>query len=107
MVANKVFKVVLRNDLQVGTKIIDSVWAMKKKSNGMLHGRMNAREFKQDKGQHYYGTTIISPVTNSATITIVLTLMIMASMLAHVVDVKGAFLHGEFEDGEIIHMKIP
>ncbi len=22
-------------------------------------------------------------------------------------DVKGAFLHGEFEDGEIIHMKIP
>jgi hypothetical protein len=34
-------------------------------------------------------------------------LMIMASMLAHVVDVKGAFLHGEFEDGEIIHMTIP
>jgi hypothetical protein len=33
--------------------------------------------------------------------------MIMAGMLAHVVDVKGAFLHGEFEDGEIIHMKIP
>jgi hypothetical protein len=33
--------------------------------------------------------------------------MIMASMLAHVVDVKGAFLHGEFEDGEIIHMKVP
>ena len=31
----------------------------------------------------------------------------MASMPAHVVDVKGAFLHGEFEDGEIIHMKIP
>ena len=34
--------------------------------------------------------------------------MIMASMLAHhVVDVKGAILHGEFEDGEIIHMKVP
>ncbi len=31
----------------------------------------------------------------------------MASMLAHVVDVKGAFLHGEFEDGEIIHLKVP
>jgi hypothetical protein len=36
-----------------------------------------------------------------------LTLMIMADMLAHVVDVKGAFLHGEFEDGEVIHMKVP
>jgi len=34
-------------------------------------------------------------------------LMIMASMLTHVVDVEGVFLHGEFEDREIIHMKIP
>jgi hypothetical protein len=59
------------------------------------------------EGQHYNDTTISSPVTNSATIRIVLTLMIMASMLAHVVDVKGAFLHGEFEDGEIIHLKVP
>ena len=86
MVTNKVFEVVLRKDLPVGTEIIDSVWAMKKKSNGTLHGRMNAREFKQVKGQQYDGTTIISPVTNSATIRIVLMLMIMASMLAHVVD---------------------
>jgi hypothetical protein len=107
MVANKVFEVVLRKDLQAETKIINSVWAMKKKSNGTLRGRMNARGFKQVEGQHFDGTTISSPVTNSATIRIVLTLMIMANMLAHVVDVKGAFLHGEFEDGEIIHMKIP
>jgi len=38
MVANKVFEVVLRNDLQAGTKIIDSVWVMKKKSNGRMCG---------------------------------------------------------------------
>ena len=95
MVANKVFKMVLRKDLPAGTKIINSIWAMKKKSNGMLRGRINAREFKQVKGQHYNSTTISSPVTNSATIRIVLTLMIMASMLEHVVDVKRAFLHGE------------
>ncbi len=66
---------------------------------------MNARGFKQVEGQHHDGTTISSPVTNSATIRIVLTLMIMTDMLAHVVDVKGAFLHGEFKDGEVIHMK--
>jgi hypothetical protein len=100
-----VFEVVLRKDLPVGMKIIDSIWAMEKKSNCMLRGLMNARRFKQVKGQHYYGRTISSPVTNSATIRIVLTLMIMTSMLAHVVDVKGAFLHGEFEDWKIIHMK--
>jgi len=39
-------------------------------------------------------------------IRIVLTVMIMSSMLAHVVDVKGTFLHGEFEDGGIMHMKV-
>jgi len=72
----------------------------------MLCGRMNARVFKQVEGQHYNDMTISSLVINSATIRIMLMLMIMASMLAHVVDVKGAFLHGEFEDREIIHMKV-
>ena len=106
MLTNKVLEVVLQKDLPLGTKLIDSIWAMKKKSNGTLCGRMNARGFKQVEGQHYDGTTISSPVTNSATIRIVLTLMIMADMLAHVVVVKGAFLHGEFEDKEVIHMKV-
>ena len=68
---------------------------------------MNARGFKQVEGQHYNGMAISSLVTNSATIRIVLMLMIMADMLAHVVDFKGAFLHGENEDRKIIHMKIP
>jgi hypothetical protein len=107
MVKCKVFKPVLKSNLPPGTKIIDSVWAMKIKSNGTLHGRINARGFKQVEGQHYDGTTISSPVTNSANNRIVLVLMVMANMIAHVVDVKGAFLHGEFEDGKKIHMKIP
>ncbi len=107
MLTNKVFKVVLPMDLPLGSKLIDCIWAMKMESNGMLRGQMNARGFKQVEGQHYNGMTISSLVTNLATIRIVLMLMIMASMLAHVVDVKGAFLHGEFEDGEIIHMKVP
>ncbi len=33
--------------------------------------------------------------------------MVMADMIAHVIDVKGAFLHGEFEDGKKIRLKIP
>jgi hypothetical protein len=33
--------------------------------------------------------------------------MAMANMIAHVADIKGAFLHGEFEDREKTHMKIP
>ena len=47
------------------------------------------------------------PVTNAATIRIVLVLLVMAIMIAHVVNVKGVFLHGDFKDGKKIHMKIP
>ncbi len=46
-------------------------------------------------------------MTNAATIRIVLVLMVMGNMMAHIVDVKGAFLHGEFEDGENVYMTIP
>ena len=106
MLHNNVFKTVMIAYLPPETKLIDRVWAMKKKSKGFLHGRINARGFKQAEGRHYEGTTISSPVTNAATNRIVLMLMVMAGMIAHVVDVKGAFLHGDFEDGKKIHMKI-
>ena len=33
--------------------------------------------------------------------------MVMVSMIAYIIDVKGAFLHGEFEDGEKVHMAVP
>ena len=36
-----------------------------------------------------------------------MTIMIMAGWVANVVDVKGAFLHGEFTDGEEIYMEVP
>jgi hypothetical protein len=108
ILANEMFEVVLKKDLTTGTKVIDSIWAMKNKSSRMLCGQTNARGFKQIKGQHFDGTTISSPVTNTAMIRIVLTLMVsMASMIAHVVDVQEAFLHGQFEYGELIHMKNP
>ena len=107
MLHNNVFKTVMIANLPHGTKLIDSVWAMEKKSNGVLCGRINARGFMQVEGQHDDGTTISLPVTNAVTIRIVLTLMVMAGMIAHVVNVKGAFLYGDFEDGKKIHMKLP
>ena len=94
MVKNKVSEVVKRKDLLPGTKVIDSTWACKKKSNGTLCRRLNARGFKQKEGQHYNGSSIHAPVTNPAIIRIIVTLMLMAGMVSAVVDVKGAFLHG-------------
>ena len=107
MVENKVFTVIKKSELEPGTKIIDSTWACKKKSNGTLRGRLNARGFKQVDGTHYDGSSIHAPVTNPATIRIVLTLMLMGNMKSEVVDVNGAFLKGDIEDGEVIHMEVP
>jgi hypothetical protein len=107
MVHNKVIEPVSLSDLSKNEKVIDTTWAMKKKSSGILRGRVNVRGFKQIDGQHYNGTSISAPVTNAMTIKLALTWMLMRSGIAHVVDVKGAFLYGEFEDGEKVYIKIP
>ena len=101
------FEVVKRKNLPPGTKVIDSTWACKKKGNGTLRGRLNARGFKQREGKHYDGSSIHAPVTNPATIRTIMTLMLMAGMTLAVVDVKGALLHGYIEDNKEIHMEVP
>jgi hypothetical protein len=100
VVHNKVFDPVSLSDLSKNEKVIDTTWAMKKKSSGTLRGRVNVRGFKQIDGQHYNGTSISAPVTNAMTIKLALTWMLMCTGIAHVIDAKGAFLYGEFEDGE-------
>jgi hypothetical protein len=97
MVHNKVFEPVSLSDLSNNEKVIDTTWAMKKRSSGTLRGRVNVQGFKQIDGQHYNGTSISAPVTSAMTIKLALTWMLMCSGIAHVVDVKGAFLYGEFE----------
>lgn len=107
MVKNEVWDAVRKADLPAGVKPIDSTWACKKKSSGKLRGRLNARGFKQVDGVHFDGSSIHSPVTNAATIRIVLVLMLMAAWTGHLTDVNGAFLLGKFTDGEEIYMKVP
>ena len=77
-----------RKNLPPSTKVIDITWACKKISNGTLHGRLNARGFKQREGQHYDGSSIHAPVTNPATIRIIMNLMLMDGMVSAVVDAK-------------------
>lgn len=107
MVKNKAWEVVKREDVPKGMKIIDSTWACKKKSNGKLRGRLNARGFKQVEGVHYDGSSIHSPVTNAVTIRILLVLMILAGWIGLLNDVHGAFLLGLFTEGEQIYMEVP
>ena len=107
MLKNGVFEAVPRSEIPHGNRAIDSMWACKKKSNGILRGRLNARYFKQINRTHYDSSSIHAPVTNAVTIRIVMILMLMTEWVASVVDVKGVFLHGEFTDDEDIFMEVP
>jgi hypothetical protein len=100
MVKSGVFEKVKLRKFPSDVKVIDTTWAMKKKSNGTLCGRINVHGFKQVEGQHYDVLSISAPVMNGMTIKLVLTLMLASGGIAHVVNIKGAFLHGEFNNGE-------
>ncbi len=79
----------------------------KKKSTRKLRGHLNSCRFKQVEGVHNGRTSTHALVANAGTIQIVSILMIMADWQGQIVDLKGAFLHGEFKDGEVIYMKVP
>ena len=93
---HKVFKPVHRKEVPKDKKILTSTWAMKKKSSGAYRARVNARGFEQVPGEHYNKTRISSPTVNDVTIRIILCLMIMATWYAELIDIYGAFLHGDF-----------
>ena len=81
---------------------------MKNKTNGKLHGRLNARGYEQMDGKHYYSDSIAAPVTNPNTICIVWTLMAMnPNWVAIVIDVEGACLQGKLTNGEKMHIEVP
>jgi hypothetical protein len=52
-------------------------------------------------------TQISSPVVNKITVRMVLTLICIARWCAMLLDEKGAFLCGNFENGEKIYMEVP
>jgi hypothetical protein len=101
-----VFEETKREDVPEGSKILTSTWAMKKKADGTQRARINARGYEQVDGVHY-DESKAAPVVNDTTFRIVMVLMVMASFYAIVNDVKGAFLHGDFEPGERLFMDVP
>jgi hypothetical protein len=58
-------------------------------------------QFKQIEGVHYNGSSTHKPVSNACTIQIVLMLMLMVDWHGRIVDIKGAFLDGEFKDSNM------
>jgi histone deacetylase 1/2 len=88
--------------------IIDCKWVyhIKKNVDGTIDrykACLVAKGFKQRHGIDYEGT--FSPVAKSATIRIVLTIVVSRSWSLRQLDVKNAFLHGVLE--EEVYMKQP
>ena len=107
MTEHAVWRAVPRSMVPKWAKILTSTWAMKQKADGTLRARINARGFEQSAGEHYKEDGISSPVVNEASIFIILILLIMARMYGELNDVKGAFLNGQFSQGEKLYMKVP
>jgi hypothetical protein len=108
MVTMRVWKAVPPSAVPPNKMLLTTTWACKLKSNGTHRARLNARGFQQIPGEHYDPKSVAAPVTNKVTVLIVMTLMIMAAWASELLDVKGAFLHGQFGPQERrMHMRIP
>ena len=73
---------------------------MKNRYNGTYWARLNACGLKQRDQDPYDRSKITTLVTNEETVRILMILMVMEGWAGQVLDVKGAFLHCEFEEGE-------
>ena len=107
LVKNDVFKVVPIKDVPEGTHIMTNTWACKKKANGTFRARLNMKGFEQIPGEHYEPDWISAPVARDVAIRLMLCLMLMSGMYAHLVDVQGAFLLGQFANSEQIYSYVP
>jgi hypothetical protein len=108
MVDNDVWEVIPKSEVPKDTKILNSVWAMKPKADGSKRARMNAKGCSQVAGQHYDADNISSPVTNTSSIRIAFTILVLARLAGWVMDVNGAFLLGKFKPGDPeIFMNVP
>ena len=89
-------------------KIFTSAWAIKNNSNGTYQARINTIIYEQVEGIHYHESKTTLPVTNNIIIRIVMVLTLIAGCIVNILDVKGLFLHGEFDEGkEKIYISVP
>jgi hypothetical protein len=108
VVKHNIWSAILQCDVLLVAKILTSTWAMKKKANGTFRARLLfACGYQQIDGVQYKIHNISAPVKNEVKICIVLILLIMVNWAGELVNMKGAFLHGNFEEGKNVYMEVP
>ncbi|PIL34675.1 transcription factor [Ganoderma sinense ZZ0214-1] len=94
----------------LGTNIVSCRWVFhaKKDASGNIsryRARLVARGFSQIPGTDFFDT--YAPVAKTASIRTVLAFAARHDLEVHQVDVKSAYLNGEFDDNEVIYMSVP
>ena len=97
MVKYNIFQVVKKEDTPKGTKLMNFTWVMKMKSNRVYQTRLAICGFQQKEVEQYQADNKLAPVINNMSIKIILTLIILGKWFTKIVDVKGAFLHNNFQ----------
>ena len=76
---------------------MDFTWAMKKKPSGVYRARLALQGFQQKEGLQYQHDDKSAPVINAMSIKIILVLVVLGNWFTKIIDVQGAFLHGQFQ----------
>ena len=97
---HKVWVPVKMKNIPEQAKILTSPWAMMKKLNGIFRAGINGRGYEKVDGIHYDGSSIHYPGASDASIRIVGILGLVAVWDSQIVDAKGAFLNGDFDNSK-------
>ena len=93
-----------------GANIVGCRWVfrLKQDASGAIvryRARLVAQGYSQVPGVDFFDT--YAPVANLASIRVVLALAARNDFEIHQIDIKSAYLNGEFEKNEVIYMKLP
>ena len=94
----KVWKVILRNDVPHGRKLVGTKWVFKRKRDGRHHARLVALGYTQIPGVDY--TDNFAPVSLDVTLRIVDVMWILNNWDCNQLDAETAFLEKNLEPNE-------
>lgn len=95
-----------------GVNLIGSRWVfdIKRNAEGVIvryRARLVAQGFSQVDGMDFWLTDLYAPVAKNASVRTVLAMAARKDWEIEQVDIKSAYLYGEFDKGEVLYMKLP
>ena len=108
LIANDTFRIISRNDVPKGRKLLRAKWVYKVKTDAQGNlasrkSRLVAKGFTEVPGVDFF--EIFHPVGQGQTFRLLLLKALCSLLLIFHIDIKGAFLHARLK--EVIYMQLP